>query len=176
MSLFTKYLLPVILFLMTIAAAFVAAAEFVGGSLNMLLIMLAVLSAITTILAFRQSAERQRLDQRIHDINRPDASRDTEETADRALEEIEGRLNAAEASVYQLDLVLDAMNDAVILTDINGDIIRLNESAAQMLGYPPNLLFNEPIRTIIAKEHRDKFRLSDDKREVETIFVTRHAD
>jgi len=92
------------------------------------------------------------------------------------LERIGERLADEEAAAFQLDLLLDAMNDAVILTDIDGYIIHLNGSATQMLLYPGNELHRQPIRTLIAAEHRDEFRLSDEKRPVETIFVTRQGN
>ena len=186
---FTKLLsdqrLTVILLMTTLAlviasALYVYLIETQHLTLAILIFSTTGAAAIATFLAFRRDAALAAITARARELTATDNITDDESTANmpatglnELLEQLGTRLNTAEASAYQLDLLLDAMNDAVVLTDINGNIIRLNESAAHMLGYSSDEIYQQPVRTLIAAEHRNEFRLSDEKRPVETIFVTR---
>ncbi len=179
-----------IIVLLTTAAISLAAAgvTFVrGGEAGLIpaaiMLVAAALAIIAAVVAHRQAAAWLVIVTRLRDLVEPEAAgdnavtiRDPGAAVEDTLTRIGRRLNSAEASAYQLDLVLGALNDAVILTDIDGGIIRLNESASQMLGYAHDGLFAQPIRVLIAAEHRDGFRLSDEKRPVETIFVNRQGN
>ncbi len=138
-------------------------------------------AAVATFLAYRQTASFTAAAVQAHELANGDtiepsaATTATMELTD-TIEQIRQRLNNAEAADFQLDVLLDALNDAVVLTDLDGNIIRLNESASHLLGYPDDALNKQPIRTLIAAEHHDGFRLSNEKRPVETIFISRQGN
>lgn len=180
--------LIVVLFLATLASIIATAlAIFAVDAQSFALIALmagiTVTCAIATILTHRQarfvdaiSTQAIKLAGTPENVRGAAGGQTTTAELATVFQKIAERLNSVEASAAQLDLLLDAMNDAVVLTDIDGNIIRLNESASQMLGYPGEGLQKQPIRTVIAAEYRDEFRLSDEKRPVETIFVTRQGN
>jgi PAS domain S-box-containing protein len=80
-----------------------------------------------------------------------------------------------------INLLLDAVPDPMIVTNSDGDILRVSRSAAQLLGYesyeletrPLSEIISEPLRRAYA-EHRDAFLASDSETgpELETHFVT----
>lgn len=176
--------LTVILLITALASISATILQLVSDSgsltLSVLVLGVAVASTIGTVLAWRQATFFATIAVRAREL----AISDKPVTAASAplaaptelaesLEQIKARLKTAEASTFQLDLLLDAMNDAVVLTDIDGNIIRLNESAIHMLGFSAHELYKKSIRALVAEEHRDSFRLSNEKRPVETIFVSR---
>ena len=64
------------------------------------------------------------------------------------------------------------MGDAVILTDPDGKITRINKAATVLLGRSENELVDMPINKFIAPAHRDDFTLANEQRDLETVFVT----
>ena len=139
-------------------------------------------ASVATYLAHRQSRILRAATDQARNLARTNDTANTPESVkavtelERLLEQIAARLDTSTASAFQLDLLLNAMNDAVVLTDLEGNIIRLNGSAQQMLAYAGKELFKKPIRSLIAAEHREGFRLSDEKRPIETIFVTQQGN
>jgi len=179
----------IVILLMTVVISIVAVAFYIlltdERSPGVIALMLGVTgaAAIATFLVHRQARSLAAVTARALELAAPNEKLADAPSADTArieleelLEHIGERLDTAEASEFQLDLLLDAMNDSVVLTDLDGNIIRLNESASQMLVYSSNELYKQPIRALIAAEHRNEFRLSDEKRPVETIFVTRRGN
>lgn len=145
--------------------------------------VLAALSAVAVMLcaaaffSFRQSDRIEKLLDRARGLA-GDPGQAEERTGD--LQELDNllqltgqRIETAEASAYQLNLLLDAMNDAVILTDTEGNIVRPNRAAQALLDYSADELHKMPIRDLIAEEHGNGFRLSNEQRAMETIFVSR---
>lgn len=147
-----------------------------------LLLGISVASSVATFLAHRQSRALRTATYQARNLLGTDSAAHTPESAsattelEKLLAQIGERLDSATTTAFQLDLLLDAMNDAVVLTDIDGNIIRLNGSALQMLGYSGEELYKKPIRTLIANEHGKEFRLSDEKRPIETIFLTKEGN
>jgi len=178
-----------VILLTTTLGSIIAAALYIlltnGPSPGIVILMLGVtgVAAMATFLAHRQATSFTAVTARAHALAATDRTSPPAPGAGAAIPELEQllerigeRLADKETDAFQLDLLLDAMNDAIVLTDIDGNIIRLNGSATQMLVYSDNELHKQSIRTLIAAEHRDEFRLSDEKRPVETIFVTQHGN
>jgi len=152
-------------------------------ALTILIPGIAVFATIAAFLAWRQAASFAAITLHARKLAAADNSTiDTSATHTTAtelveiLEQIKDRMDTAEAFAFQLDLLLDAMNDAVMLTDIDGKIVRLNESVRHMLGFSTDELYQKSIRDLIADEHRAGFRLSNEKRPIDTIFVSRSGD
>jgi diguanylate cyclase (GGDEF)-like protein/PAS domain S-box-containing protein len=143
---------------------------------------ISVATSVATFLAHRQTRILRGATDQARNLARTVNSAGTSEPAkaatelERLLEQITAKLNNSKASAFQPDLLLDAMNDAVVLTDLQGNIIRLNGSAQQMLAFSGKELYKKPIRSLIAAEHREGFRLSDERRPIETIFVTQQGN
>ena len=147
--------------------------------------VLAALSAVAAmicaaaILSFRQSSafeklinKARRLAGKLGESQEPTGDMDELRT----LLQLTGqRIDTAESSAYQLNLLLDAMNDAVILTDTEGNIVRPNRAAQILLDYSAEDLHHQSIRKLIADEHVNGFRLSNEQRAMETIFVTQQG-
>jgi len=179
----------IIILLMTVLASVIATSLYIlftdERSLGIVVLLCSITgtATIATFLAHRQVAAFTAITaqaRKLATVNRestgaPAAGSATTEL-EGLLDQIRERLDTTTASDFQLDLLLDAMNDAVVLTDIDGNIIRLNESALQMLAYSGNELYKKSIRILIAAEHRDEFRLSDEKRPIETIFITQQGN
>ena len=174
-----------VILLITALASVSAAILYIGfteqRSLTLTILMLgvAIIAIIATLLAYRQAATFATITAHARELATTDKSITESAITPAAkielaelIEKIEARLNTAEASSFQLDLLLNAMNDAVLLTDFDGNIIHVNESAAHMLGCSAEKLYKTSILNLVAEEYRNSFRLSNEKRPVETIFVS----
>ncbi|MGH8951300.1 MAG: GAF domain-containing protein [Acidimicrobiia bacterium] len=82
-----------------------------------------------------------------------------------------------------IGLLLDAVPDPMIVTDVDGAILLMSRSAARLLGYSPSDLLGQPLAGLIRRdqrreytEHRVAFVASGDETgpELETHFVTAH--
>ena len=80
-----------------------------------------------------------------------------------------------------IGLLLDAVPDPMIVTDVDGDIVRVSKSAAHLLGYRASDLIGRPLSGLIRpeqreeyNENRERFLESGDETgpELETYFVT----
>lgn len=84
----------------------------------------------------------------------------------------------------RLGLLLDAVPDPMIVTDVDGAIVRLSKHAAHLLGYRPSELEGRPLADLICEdqrqdyvEHRVAFLASGGETgpELETRFLTVHG-
>jgi len=89
-----------------------------------------------------------------------------------ALNQMRKQLHGTTLSRQRLDRILNAMGDSIILTDPEGKIIRVNEAAINLLGQPENKLIGMPIVSFIAVANRDSFTLENEKRSLETVFIS----
>ncbi len=144
-------------------------------ALTILLPGIAIFTAIGAFVAYRQAVLFAAVAMHARELantNQSDvAPLETAAELVEALQQVKERLTTAETFSFQLDLLLDAMNDAVILIDLNGNIVRLNKSVLQMLGYSAEQLHKTSIHALIADDYSTGFRLSNEKRPVETVFI-----
>ncbi|RPH51579.1 MAG: PAS domain S-box protein [Desulfobacteraceae bacterium] len=86
---------------------------------------------------------------------------DDEETAlflDAVFREISGEIDDKHDG-EKLDCVVDSMNDIIINFALNGEIIDINNSGSQMLGYLRNELIGKPLVDYVVQNQRDLFIL-----------------
>jgi diguanylate cyclase (GGDEF)-like protein/PAS domain S-box-containing protein len=145
-----------------------------------MLVVMGIMSCIAAVLAYRQLNAVSRLAgdaSRLAggDFNMPEILIDGNDDLGKlsaALDEMRKQLHGTTLSRQRLDRILGAMGDAIILTDTDGEIIRVNEAATNLLGHPENRLVGMPISSIVAPASRDSFTLVSQKRPLETVFVT----
>ena len=94
------------------------------------------------------------------------------------LREIEG------LATGNISLLLDAVPDPMIVTNLDGDILRVSNSAALLLGYSGSDLEGRPLSELIREEHRDEYVANrvaflasgtETGPELETYFVSAHG-
>lgn len=144
------------------------------------LVLVVLISCIAGILAYKQSTlisklatEARRMadghfDSDVDLFNRKD---DLGQLS-MSLNLLRKQLRGTTLSSKRLDRILGKMGDAVILTDPDGKIIRINEAAKNLLGRSENQLLNFPLREFVAPAHRGEFSLINDGRALETVFVS----
>ncbi len=143
-------------------------------------IVIGILSCVAAVLAYRQLTVLSRLagdasrlaggDFNVPEI--PIQSQDDLGQLSAALCQMRNQLHGTTLSRQRLDRILDAMGDAIILTDPDGKITRVNEAATKLLGWPENKLLGMPILSFVAPPNRDSFTLSNKKRPLETVFIS----
>ncbi|WKZ12861.1 MAG: EAL domain-containing protein [Gammaproteobacteria bacterium] len=91
-----------------------------------------------------------------------------------AFDQLRERLRTATISRDYLDRVLGSMNEALILTDAEGRITRVNLAASRLLELPETTLLDRPVTQIIATARREDFRLEDSaSRTQESVLLGR---
>lgn len=65
--------------------------------------------------------------------------------------------NATSLATGDISLLLAAVPDPMIVTDVGGAILHLSKSAAHLLGYPPSDLEGRPLAELISEELRQEF-------------------
>ncbi len=92
----------------------------------------------------------------------------------RAFDQLRERLRTATISRDYLDRVLGSMNEALILTDAEGRVTRVNPAAARLLELPESTLLGRPVAQIIAPGRRADFHLEDSaSRAQESVLLGR---
>jgi len=133
-----------------------------------------LLSVLSALFAWRISSNlRQPIDSLIEGAERlgeGDYTKPLSATAESdlaplqsALEQMRLRLQQTSVDKRYLDTVLDSMNDAVLVTDPNGQVTRTNEAARQLFGYSELELVGKSLRTLLAPtyENTDRMPLKD---------------
>jgi len=77
-----------------------------------------------------------------------------------AVERMRQQLREAADGQHSLDAVLDSMLDAVLVTDADGRIMRINAAAVRLLGWTPAELEGRGIATLVAEQERRQFSLA----------------
>ncbi len=72
-----------------------------------------------------------------------------------ALEQMRLRLQQTSVDTRYLNTVLDSMNDAVLVTDTQGQVTRCNEAARQLFGYNDTDMTGKSLRTLLAPTYED---------------------
>jgi diguanylate cyclase (GGDEF)-like protein/PAS domain S-box-containing protein len=181
----TKYRAVAVFILAGIAAIIAIILYFLGpGWLDdwILPVFIAIgsISGLAAILAYKQLQVISRLARDASrlvdgDFNMPEIPVDSNDDLGQlsaALEQLRKQLHGTTLSRQRLDRILDAMGDAIILTDPDGKIIRVNEATTKLLGRPENKLIDMPISSFVATANRDSFTLNNEKRPLETVFVS----
>lgn len=145
-----------------------------------ILLVIGIASGIAGILAYKQltiisrlARDASRLASGNFDVAEiPVNSNDDLGQLSTALDQMRKQLHGTTLSRQRLDRILGTMGDAVILTDPDGKIIRVNEAALNLLGRSESRLVDAPISEFIAPAHRDDFTLANERRETETVFVS----
>jgi len=143
-------------------------------------IVIGILACVAAILAYRQLTVLSRLtrdasrlaegDFNVAEI--PIDSKDDLGQLSVALDQMRNQLHSTTLSRQRLDRILGAIGDAIILTDPDETIIRVNEAATKLFGRPKNKLIGMPIRSFVAVANRDSFTLVNEKWPLETVFVS----
>ena len=139
-----------------------------------------ILSCVAAILTYRQLTVLSRLtrdasrlaegDFNVAEI--PIDSKDDLGQLSVALDQMRNQLHGTTLSRQRLDRILGAIGDAIILTDPDETIIRVNEAATKLFGRPKNKLIGMPIRSFVAVADRESFTLVNEKWPLETVFVS----
>ena len=143
-----------------------------------LLLLLAIASAIA-VLAYRQIRRLQAL---AHSVGRladgdytaalPVKANDEFGQLVQAFDEMRERLRSTTVSRDYLDSVLASMVDAIILTDQQDRISRVNAAACKLLGYAESELLGKPVRDFVAPGQRAHFGVNERReRPSESVFV-----
>ena len=143
-------------------------------------IAIGILSGAAAIVAYRQLAALRRLTKDASrlaegEFNLPDLPFDRDDDLGQlslSLNQMRKRLHGATLSQQRLNRILDAMGDSIILTDPDGEILRVNEAASNLLGRPEDELIGMPIISFVAQANKDSFTLENKKQPVETVFVS----
>jgi len=189
LSYLSRYLLTAIVSIIAVAAS-VAAIQLgslpgAPDSLTLtLLVGIAVTASLAAVFAFRHATmlntlaeASQRLAGYEADSNASgDTTTDDLTRLTASLQQINARLQSATVSSDHLDRVLDTLNDSIILTDNEGIVAHINQSAAKMLGFEPVQMIGSPIQEFIAEQQRKSFKLTDENRTYESTFVTRNGN
>jgi two-component system, OmpR family, phosphate regulon sensor histidine kinase PhoR len=90
------------------------------------------------------------------------------------IRELEIRHRVSEAERRQIEAVLHALRDAVIVTDAFNEIVMVNETAAEILGFKREDVIHQPISQVINDERL--CRLIDDARQTANFADCRHIE
>jgi diguanylate cyclase (GGDEF)-like protein/PAS domain S-box-containing protein len=89
-----------------------------------------------------------------------------------SFQEMRERLRETTISRDHLDSVLASMVDAIILTDDEGVITRVNPAACELLEYPAAKLVGMPAIELVAPEHRQHFGAGERRQKpAESVFL-----
>jgi len=77
-----------------------------------------------------------------------------------SLERMRRALTFTTISRDYLNVLLNSMSDAVLVTTPDGLVRTENRAAAQLLGYPPGQLLDREFESLIAEEHRVAFNVA----------------
>jgi diguanylate cyclase (GGDEF)-like protein/PAS domain S-box-containing protein len=144
------------------------------------LMLIVLISCVAGILAYKQSALISKLATQARQMAEGDfdAGEDLVNRKDdlgklsRSLNRMRKQLHGTTLSSKRLDRILSTMGDAVILTDLDGKIIRINEAAKNLLGRSEEQLLNFSLRAFVAPSNRAEFTLINEGRALETVFVS----
>ncbi len=94
-----------------------------------------------------------------------------------AVERMRRKLRQTTVTKDYLDVVLNSMTDAVLLTSPDGHVKRANDAAAQLLGWSEQELNGRDFGSLVAPELREQFQLAEAATETrETALVTRSGE
>jgi len=116
------------------------------------------------------------------DYTRPHAVTSDNEIADLeiALDRMRQRLQQTTITRDYLTTVLNSMNDAVLVTSLDGQVTKINDAAERLFGYSEQELVGQPVAQLIAQTERgafaEAFRKGFDAAETrETVIATRNG-
>lgn len=144
------------------------------------LILIGLISCIAGILVYRESKIIRRL---VTEARRL-ASGDFDKGSDlirrkddlghlaASLDKVRQQLQGTALSNKRLDRILWTMGDAVILTDPDGIIIRINEAGTRLLGRNEKQLVNFAITDFVAPANRAAFKLNNEDGALESVFIS----
>jgi diguanylate cyclase (GGDEF)-like protein/PAS domain S-box-containing protein len=94
-----------------------------------------------------------------------------------AVERMRRKLRQTTVTKDYLDVVLNSMTDAVLLTSPDGHVKRANDAAAQLLGWSDQELNGRDFGSLVAPELREQFQFAEAATETrETALVTRGGE
>lgn len=184
----SKYQAPTILTLAGVMILVLLSLLFAGQRwlddwIPLILLVIGIATCIAAILTYKQltiisrlARDASRLADGDFDIPEiPVNSNDDLGQLSTALDQMRKQLHGTTLSRQRLDRILGTMGDAVILTDPDGKIVRVNEAATKLLGPTEDTLVAMPITDFIPPGHRDDFTLTTGKGALETVFLTASA-
>jgi PAS domain S-box-containing protein len=68
----------------------------------------------------------------------------------------EAQLRSQQESEVSVRSIMDAVPDAVLVTDIEGRVVFLNPSASRLFGYVPEDLLGKPVEALVPKAYRPR--------------------
>jgi diguanylate cyclase (GGDEF)-like protein/PAS domain S-box-containing protein len=93
-----------------------------------------------------------------------------------AVERMRETLRTTTITKNYLDVVLNSMNDAVLVTDPDGRITRANEAASRLFGWPEAELIGKAIEELMARDERRNFSLDRAVRETREFAIRTRGD
>lgn len=90
------------------------------------------------------------------------------------IRDLEIRHRVSEAERRQVEAVLHALHDAVIVTDSFNEIVMVNQAAAETLGFDRETVIHQPINQVVSDERL--CRLIDDARQTANFSDCRHIE
>jgi diguanylate cyclase (GGDEF)-like protein/PAS domain S-box-containing protein len=111
------------------------------------------------------------------DYTRPVAAASEHEFAElaAAVERMREKLRQTTISKNYLDVVLNSMNDAVLVTTPDGHIMRANDAAVQMFGWSEPELAGRAVTGLLAPDERRNFVLERAVRETREFLIQTRA-
>ncbi len=88
-----------------------------------------------------------------------------------SIERLREKLAETTNTKYYLDVVLNSMNDAVLVTDESGRITRVNDATASLFGFSSAELVDRDIGSLIAPDERRKFVLDRAVTEIREFMI-----
>ncbi|MGI9343403.1 MAG: putative bifunctional diguanylate cyclase/phosphodiesterase [Gammaproteobacteria bacterium] len=183
LTILSRYLITGIVAAIAIAAGIAAVlqARIPGGADRItlsLLVIICVFAAIAAALTFRQAGTTSALAKAGRTIaaaegngNAPALDDDLDQLTE-SLHFINSRLREGKVSRLQLDVVLAALNDAIIQTDADGNIAYLNPAAIALLGREAADVIGTPTIDLVATQYHSGFKLTNQNKTREAALVT----
>jgi len=112
------------------------------------------------------------------DYTQPVSVAAAEELADlaAAIERMREKLHQTTVTRNYLDVVLNSMTDAVLVTSPDGHITRANAAAVQLFGFPEEELVGRDVAALMAPEERRNFVLERAVRETREFMIRTRDD
>ncbi len=127
---------------------------------------------ISVISALMEVIESTESDEKVSGIADSDM-RSLGESAD----SLRKKLIQAVDPAYHLDLILDSVNDAILVSSQDGLIRRANTSACNLIGYQEQELVGMPIQSIVSPDRKDAFPLDATIDEaIDTVLLSRDGN
>jgi diguanylate cyclase (GGDEF)-like protein/PAS domain S-box-containing protein len=92
-----------------------------------------------------------------------------------SLESLRETLLRRESAARWLDIMLDSMSDAVLVTSPDGRIKRVNAAATELIGWSLDELLGRDVATLVAEQDRERFNIEQASQETGELTIRTRA-